>query len=548
VDKARADGVELVGPDGMLTGLTKSVVETALEEEMSDHLGYDRHEPAGRNGGNSRNGTRSKTVLTEIGPVEIEVPRDRDGSFEPQIVRKRQRRLDGIDEIVLSLTARGLTTGEVAAHFAEVYGARVSKDTISKITDKVIEEMTEWQNRPLDRVYPVLFIDAIVVKVRDGQVTNRPFYVVIGVSVNGERDIGGIWAGDGSEGATFWLAVRTDLNNRGVEDVCMVVCDGLKGLPDSITTTWLLAQVQACILYLIRNTFRYASRKDWEVIARDLKPVYTAANEQAAQARFDEFAEVWADRYPAIIRLWRQAWTEFAPFLDHDVEVRRLICSTNAIESINARYRRAVRARGHTPVLPLQGDQGVDQVGLGQLGGGHRGLAAGVVGGRRDRDTVLGQHGADRLDVEPVPVAGDVVDDHLSRRSSSAWAKNAALVLRISFARSSSATRFLSVRTSSGSLTRTDGARLPSARSASSTQFRSVAGFRSNSDPTCRRVPSLDSPDSASRSRYIRTARSRNSWSYLLGADRLQSPLLDQHPPRDPGRFDVGLSASGLLE
>jgi transposase-like protein len=349
VDKARADGVELVGPDGMLTGLTKTVVETALEEEMSDHLGYDRHEPAGRNGGNSRNGTRAKTVLTEIGPVEIEVPRDRDGSFEPQIVRKRQRRLDGIDEIVLSLTARGLTTGEVAAHFAEVYGARVSKDTISKITDKVIEEMTEWQNRPLDRVYPVLFIDAIVVKVRDGQVTNRPFYVVIGVSVNGERDILGIWAGDGSEGAKFWLAVLTDLKNRGVEDVCMVVCDGLKGLPDSITTTWSLAQVQACILHLIRNTFRYASRRDWEEIARDLKPVYTAANEQAAKARFDEFAEVWADRYPAIIRLWRQAWTEFVPFLDYDVEIRRVICSTNAIESINARYRRAVRARGHFP-------------------------------------------------------------------------------------------------------------------------------------------------------------------------------------------------------
>jgi putative transposase len=344
VERARADGVELVGPDGMLTGLTKSVVETALEEEMSDHLGYDRHEPAGRNGGNSRNGTRSKMVLTEIGPVEIEVPRDRDGSFEPQIVRKRQRRLDGIDEIVLSLTARGLTTGEVAAHFAEVYGARVSKDTISKITDKVIEEMTEWQSWPLDRVYPVLFIDAIVVKVRDGQVTNRPFYVVIGVSVNGERDILGIWAGDGSEGAKFWLAVLTDLKNRGVEDVCIVVCDGLKGLPDSITTTWSLAQVQACILHLIRNTFRYASRRDWEAIARDLKPVYTAANEQAAKARFDEFAEVWADRYPAIIRLWRQAWTEFVPFLDYDVEIRRVISSTNAIESINARYRRAVRA------------------------------------------------------------------------------------------------------------------------------------------------------------------------------------------------------------
>ena len=236
----------------------------------------------GRNGGNSRNGTRVKTVLTEIGPVQIEVPRDRDGSFEPQIVRKRQRRLDGIDEIVLSLTARGLTTGDIAAHFGEVYGATVSKDTISKITDKVVEELTEWRNRPLDRVYPVLFVDAVMVKIRDGQVVNRPIYVAIGVTVNGERDILGLWAGDGGEGAKFWLAVLTEIKNRGVEDVCMVVCDGLKGLPDSITTTWPYAQVQACILHLIRNTFRYASRRDWDEMARDLRPVYTAINAEMA--------------------------------------------------------------------------------------------------------------------------------------------------------------------------------------------------------------------------------------------------------------------------
>ena len=219
MEQARAEGVELIGAGGLLTGLTKTVLETALEAEMTEHLGYDKHDPAGRNGGNSRNGTRSKTVLTEIGPVEIEVPRDRDGSFEPGIVRKRQRRLDGIDEIVLSLSARGLTTGEIAAHFAEVYGARCRKDTISRITDAVLEEMTEWQTRPLDRVYPVVFIDAIVVKVRDGQVINRPVYVAIGVTVNGERDILGLWAGDGGEGAKFWLAVLTEIKNRGVEDV-----------------------------------------------------------------------------------------------------------------------------------------------------------------------------------------------------------------------------------------------------------------------------------------------------------------------------------------
>jgi putative transposase len=349
VEQARAEGVELVGPGGLLTGLTKTVLETALEAEMAEHLGYDKHDPMGRNGGNSRNGVRSKTVLTEVGPVDIEVPRDRDGSFEPAIVRKRQRRLGGVDEIVLSLTARGLTTGEVSAHFADVYGAKVGKDTISRITDKVVEEMTEWLNRPLDRVYPVLFIDAIVVKVRDGQVTNRPVYVAIGVTVNGERDILGLWAGDGGEGAKFWLGVLTEIKNRGVEDVCIAVCDGLKGLPESITTTWDLATVQACIIHLIRNTFRYASRKDWDAIAKDLRPIYTAPTQTAAAARLDDLAETWSGQYPAIIKLWRTAWNEFIPFLDYDVEIRRIICSTNAIESLNARYRRAVRARGHFP-------------------------------------------------------------------------------------------------------------------------------------------------------------------------------------------------------
>jgi transposase-like protein len=349
VEQARAEGLELVGPGGLLTGLTKTVLETALQVELTEHLGYDKHDPAGRDGGNSRNGTRSKTVLTEVGPVEIDVPRDRNASFEPVIVRKRQRRLNGIDQIVLSLTARGLTTGEVAAHLAEVYGATVSRDTISRITDAVLDAMTDWQNRPLDRVYPVVFIDALVVKIRDGQVTNRPIYVAIGVTVNGERDILGLWAGDGGEGAKFWLGVLTEIKNRGVEDVCIVVCDGLKGLPDSVTTTWPLATVQACILHLIRNTFRYASRRDWEELAKDLRPVYTAPTEPAAAARFDELADKWGGQYPAVVKLWRSSWAEFVPFLDYDVEIRRIICSTNAIESLNARYRRAVRARGHFP-------------------------------------------------------------------------------------------------------------------------------------------------------------------------------------------------------
>jgi putative transposase len=274
VAQAREKDIELVGPNRLLSQLTKWVLETALEAEMSDHLGYDKHDPVGRNGGNSRNGTRPKTVLTEIGPVEIDVPRDLDASFTPTIVKKRQRRLTGVDQIVLSLSARGLTTGEISAHFDEVYGASVSKVDGSKITDQVLEEMSAWMSRPLDegrvlanvrnrQVYPVLFIDAIVVKVRDGQVRNKPIYVVIGVTVNGERDILGLWMGDGGEGAKFWLQVLTELKNRGVADVCIAVCDGLKGLPDAINTVWEFTTGQACIIHLIRNTFRYASRKYW---------------------------------------------------------------------------------------------------------------------------------------------------------------------------------------------------------------------------------------------------------------------------------------------
>ena len=264
--QAKEQGVELIGPNGLLNQLTKNVLETALDAEMAEHLGYDKHDPVGRGSGNSRNGTRTKTVLTEIGPVDIDVPRDVNSSFDPQIVKKRQRRLTGIDEIVLSLTAKGLTTGEVAAHFADIYGATVSKDTISRITDKVVAEMTEWCNRPLEPVYPVVFIDAIHVKIRDGQVTNRPVYVAIGVTCAGERDILGLWAGDGGEGAKFWLAVLTEIKNRGTGDVCIVVCDGLKGLPEAITTVWDRAIVQTCVIHLLRNTFRYASRKYWNVI------------------------------------------------------------------------------------------------------------------------------------------------------------------------------------------------------------------------------------------------------------------------------------------
>ncbi len=348
VRQAKEQGLSLIGPGGLLKQLTKTVLEAALDEELTEHLGHERRAPAA--GGNVRNGTRSKTVLTEAsGHVEIDVPRDRDGSFEPQIVRKRQRRLSGVDEIVLSLYAKGLTTGEISAHFEEIYQASVSKETVSRITDRVLEEMVEWTVRPLDAVYAAIFIDAIVVKVRDGQVANRPIYAAIGVSLDGERDILGLWAGTGGEGAKFWMSVLTDLRNRGVRDVFFVVCDGLKGLPEVVGNVWPSTIVQTCIIHLIRNTFRLSSRRDWDALKRDVRPIYTAVNATAATAAFDQLAETWGERYPAIVRLWDNAWAEFIPFLDYDLEIRRVLCSTNAIESLNARYRRAIKARGHFP-------------------------------------------------------------------------------------------------------------------------------------------------------------------------------------------------------
>lgn len=349
VEQAKTDGVDLVGPGGLLSDLTKAVLETALEVEMSEHLGYDKHAVEGRNNGNCRNGARTKTVLTEAGPVAIEVPRDRDGSFEPKTVKKHSRRMPGVDELVISLSAKGLTTGEISALFAEVWGADVSKDTISKITDKVLAEMTDWQNRPLDTVYPVVFIDAMVVKIRDGLVANRPIYCAIGVTVDGERDILGLWVGTGGEGAKYWQQVLTEIKNRGVKDVCIVVSDGLTGISESITATWPEAIHQTCVLHLIRNTFRYASKADWPAIAADLRPVYQAPTEAAARQRFEDFDEKWGRKYPAITKLWESSWAEFVPFLQFDPELRSVVYPTNAIESIHARFRRAVRARGHFP-------------------------------------------------------------------------------------------------------------------------------------------------------------------------------------------------------
>lgn len=359
VKAARSRGEDLTGPEGLLKTITATVLEAALEEEMTEHLGHEKHHAPAGGAVNIRNGTRPKTVLTDAaGEVTIEVPRDRAGTFAPVIVKKRQRRLSDVDAIAISLYAKGLTTGEICAHFAEVYGASIGKDTISRITDKVVEEMQAWTARPLLGVYAAIFIDAIYVKVRDGQVGNQPFYAAIGVDLNGRRDVLGLWAGQGGgESAKFWMSVLTDLRNRGVRDVFFgprtregpPVCDGLKGLPDAVNAVFPQAIVQACVIHLIRATLRYASRKYWDQIARDLRAIYTAPTAQAAWARFEELEEKWGKAYPAIAQLWRAAWEEFTPFLAYDVEIRRVLFSTNAIESLNARYRRTVTVRGHFP-------------------------------------------------------------------------------------------------------------------------------------------------------------------------------------------------------
>ena len=348
VEQARTDGVALTGPGGLLGGLTKKVLETALAAELTDHLGYEHGDP--RPDGNARNGTTPKTVRTDIGQVRIDVPRDRAGSFEPAVLPKHVRRLGGFNDAVISLYAKGLTTGDIVNHLADVYGDSASKELVSRVTDQVTEAMTEWQSRPLDAVYPVILIDAIMLKVRDGQVANRPVYVAMGISLDGERDVLGMWLGpSGGEGAKHWLSMLTELKNRGVADVCIVSCVGLKGLPEAINATWPQAVVQTCVVHLVRNSLRYASKKHWGRITADLKPVYTAPSAKAAEARFAEFAETWRPVYPALVAMWERSWAEFIPFLDFPVEIRKLIYTTNGIESLNSRFRQASRRRGHFP-------------------------------------------------------------------------------------------------------------------------------------------------------------------------------------------------------
>lgn len=350
VTAAREQGIDLTGPNGLLTGLARQVLQSALDAELTAHLGYDSGDRARKQTPNSRNGSTPKTVRTEIGEVTIQVPRDRAGTFTPVVVPKHQRRIAGFDDAVISLYAKGMTTGDIAKHLSDLYGSEVSRDLVSTVTDKVIGDMQEWQARPLDAVYPVVLIDALVVKVRDGQVANRPVYVAVGIDLDGRRDVLGLWMGPtGGEGAKQWMNMLTELRNRGVADVCIVCCDGLKGLPDAIGAIWPLATVQTCVVHLVRNSLRYASKKYWSKITGQLREVYTAPTVAAAEARFAEFASQWRSLYPAMIQMWENAWAEFIPFLSFPPEIRRLIYTTNGIESLNARFRQATRRRGHFP-------------------------------------------------------------------------------------------------------------------------------------------------------------------------------------------------------
>jgi len=350
VAQARADGVALTGDGGLLSGLIGRVLEGALDVEMTDHVGYQPHAVAGRGSGNSRNGTYPKTVRTEIGDVPISVPRDRNGSFEPVTVPVGQRRLSGLDDMVVSLYAKGLTTGDIAAHLDDIYSTSIDRSTISRITDRIIADMESWQSRPLDAIYPVILIDGIRIKIRDGHVTNRTVYVAMGINMDGERDVLGLWVGPtGGESAKYWLGVLTELKNRGVNDVLVMCCDGLKGLPDSARAVWPLVDVQLCVVHLVRNSLRYASKKHWPAVTRGLKGIYTAPSLDAAEDRFETFTGEWEPIYPAMIKAWRDAWDDFVPFLEFPVELRQIVYTTNSIESLNARFRKAAVRRGHFP-------------------------------------------------------------------------------------------------------------------------------------------------------------------------------------------------------
>jgi len=340
---------EIVGPGGVLAQLTKRLVERAMSAELTEHLGYEPHQEPPGGTGNTRNGSTAKTLATEHGPVRIETPRDRKGSFEPQIIRKGQRRFEGFDDKILALYSRGLSTRDIEAHLAEIYGVKVGRDLISRVTDAVMDDVREWQQRPLDDVYPVVFLDALVLKIREGgTVQRRACYLALGVTVEGEREVLGMWFQE-SEGAKFWMQVLSDLKQRGVSDILLCCVDGLKGFPEAIEAIYPNTVVQTCVVHLIRHSLKYVPRREKEQVARDLKPIYTAADADAAKVALEAFDEKWGTRFPVITQAWLNAWEYVTPFLAFPPELRRVVYTTNAIEALNRQLRKAIKTKGHFP-------------------------------------------------------------------------------------------------------------------------------------------------------------------------------------------------------
>lgn len=339
----------LFGPGGLVPQLTRRLVERALEGEMSHHLGYERHDPSGHLSGNSRNGHQSKTLVTEMGEVEIRVPRDRNGDFEPVLVKKRQRRLGRFDTIILSLYSRGLTQAQIQQHLREIYEVDLSKELISSITSTVMDDVRAWQNRPLDEVYPIVYLDAIVLKGRVGrQVIRRVVYVVMGVNMAGLKDVLGFWICE-SEGAKFWLGVLNDLRNRGVRDILIACVDGLKGFPEAIAAAFPRTTIQLCIVHLIRSSTGQVAWKERKAVIADLRPIYTATNAEVAESALDAFEAAWSHKYPMVAKAWRSVWPVVIPFFEFEPDIRRAIYTTNAIESIHASVRHITDNRALFP-------------------------------------------------------------------------------------------------------------------------------------------------------------------------------------------------------
>src|ERR1700742_3603658 len=340
---------EIVGPGGLLSQLTKRLVERALEVELTDHLGYEPHQEPPGGAGNTRNGSTPKRLITESGEVAVDTPRDRAGSFDPKIVRKRQRRFEGFDDKILALYARGMSTRDISAHLQEIYGVEVGRDLISKVTDAVLEDATAWQNRPLDDVYPVVFLDALMLKIRDGgTVQRRACYLAMAINLDGDREVLGLWL-QGAEGARFWMQVLTELKTRGVQDILIACVDGLKGFPDAIEAIFPATTVQTCIVHLIRASLKYVPRRQYDAVVRDLKPVYTAVNPDQALEALDAFDATWGVQIPIIARMWREHWPNVIPFMAYEPEVRRVIYTTNAIEALNRQLRKAIKTKGSFP-------------------------------------------------------------------------------------------------------------------------------------------------------------------------------------------------------